>query len=105
MQTIRIFSNRYNAEILSIVDQMVIPSKIILGAKPTCCSRFRNIPRLPFVKDRLRCTGKEDMLADCSHDNSQISRCNGATVAGVQCPGTYTHIENNNNIISKFVLS
>ena len=88
---------------LSIVDQTVIPSKIILGAKPTCCSRFRNVPRPPFVKDRLRCTGKEDMLADCSHDNSQISRCNGATIAGVQCPGTYTHIEN--YTISDFVLS
>ncbi len=62
-----------------------------IGAKPTCCSRFRNVLRPPFVQDRLRCTGKESMLADCSYDNSQISRCNSVTIAGVQCPGTYVY--------------
>ena len=58
-----------------------------IGSIPVLQSRLGSPPNRSIILDNVICTGREDNLSECDHNDVGVNNCDRSEEAGVECEG------------------
>ena len=60
----------------------------LTGSIPVLRSSLGNPPNRSIILDNVICTGSEENLSECDHNDVGVNNCDSSEEAGVECEGT-----------------
>ena len=58
-----------------------------IGSVPVLRSRLGSPPNRSIILDNVVCTGREENLSECDHNDVGVNNCDRSEEAGVECEG------------------